>query len=259
MSAVCLYGNRESVDLGFTQDNLLYETGESGFYLDKLYDHTYAATPEFVLPKGLYTVEVQYERSDRSAAEIEVQYVNEQHNEYDNGLSGKIILVDSVSVSRDFRIKYSDRPIQVRGSLTPDAAGEDYILIKNIHIVSSTVNMRNILFCLLTVFLAIDLLLLLYNLRDKFRIFGASIQASYQFYVLLVNAATVLLSYYCFKGMSNANTGLACYVIYTLNIYRLVCVNTRAAVGEYFPENTEISGNEEGCINEVTFNSDISP
>lgn len=325
LMCVCcsVYGNREPVDFFFAQGDLCYESGESGFYLDKSHNHQYTATPEFVLPKGLYTVEAQYERSDKSAweiaAEMEAQYANERHNEYDNELSGKIILLDSAKVSFDFRVKYSDRPIQVRGSLTPGATDDDYILIKNVHIVSSAANMRNTLFRLLMVFLTVDLLLFLYNLKDRFnisgemknhikllalliivssiplmvnylfrgahdlrfhltriegikeglqygmfpvkiqpswlagngyavsvfygdlflyipallRILGISIQASYQFYVLLVNIATVLAAYYCFCGMSNAKTGLVCTVVYTLNIYRLVCIYTRAAVGEY--------------------------
>lgn len=319
---VCLfmYGNRESIEFSFTQDDLYYESGQNGFYLDKSYDHNYMSTPNFMLPKGLYTVEVEYERSNYSAAEIEVQYAYDRHNEYDNGLSGKIILLDPAKVSCNFRVKYSDRPIQVRGSLTVDAADEDYILIKNVHIVSSPVNLGvDSLFRLLIAFLAADILLLLYSLKDRFhisnesknhikvlvllilvssiplmvnylfrdshdlrfhltriegikegllagmfpvkiqpnwlagngyavavfygdlflyipavlRIFGVSIQASYQFYVFLVNMATVLIAYYCFRGMSNAKTGLVCTAVYTLNIYRLVCIYTRAAVGEY--------------------------
>lgn len=65
------------------------------------------------------------------------------------------------------------------------------------------------------------------------RIFGVSIQASYKFYILLVNTATALIAYYCFKRMSNAKTGLICTVVYTLNLYRLICIYTRGAVGEY--------------------------
>ena len=313
------YGNREFGEFSFTQDDLHYESGASGFYLDRSYDYRYMATPEFILPKGLYTIDVQYESSDGMAAAVEVQYANVGHNEYDNGLSGKIILPDSDHVSCDFRVKYSDRPMQARASLFADAQDGDYVLIKNIHIFPSPVNARNFLFRATVIFLAVDLLLLLYSIKDRLRIndvsnnhikaliilifvsslpllvnylfrdahdlrfhltriegikeglqqgmfpvkiqpgwlagngyavsvfygdlflyipavlriFGVSIQASYQFYVLLVNIATVLIAYYCFRGMSNSKTGLVCTVVYTLNIYRLVCIYTRAAVGEY--------------------------
>lgn len=89
--------NNESVELSFTQDDLVYESGESGFYLDESYDHMYIATPGFTLPKGFYPVEVEYERSDdRLTTAIEVQYVDKyyynQYSEerYNNTLSGRI-------------------------------------------------------------------------------------------------------------------------------------------------------------------------
>lgn len=311
--------NREFVDLNFTQDDLLYESGESGFYIDNSHAHQYTATPGFVLPKGLYTVDVQYERSGSWRAEIEAQYAEERHNEYDNGLSGKIYLADPDHVSFDLKVKYSDRPIQIRGSLSPDAVDGDYVSVQNIHVSSSPVRMVNYLFSVAAIFVAADLLLLLHSMKDRFRadselkkhmkalmilifissiplmvsylfidshdlrfhltriegikegllngmfpvkiqpnwlagngyavsvfygdsflyipavlrILGVSIQSSYQFYVFLVNTVTVLIAYYCFKGMGNAKIGLVCTVVYTLNIYRLVCIYTRAAVGEY--------------------------
>lgn len=313
------YGNREFGEISFTQDDLHYESGAGGFYLDRSNEHGYTSTPEFILPKGLYTVDVQYESSGSMAAEIEVQYANVSHNEYDNGLSGKIISVNPDHVSCDFRVKYNDRPMQVRGSLSVDALDGDYVSVKNIHIAPSPVNVRNLVFRLAVIFLTADLLIILYSIRDRFhvdgetkkhikvlviliflssiplltnylfrdahdlrfhltriegikeglqygmfpvkiqpgwlagngyavsvfygdlflyipallRIFGVSIQASYQFYVFLVNIATVFTAYYCFRRMSSSKTGLVCTVVYTLNIYRLVCIYTRAAVGEY--------------------------
>lgn len=62
---------------------------------------------------------------------------------------------------------------------------------------------------------------------------GESIQTAYRFYVLFVNGATVFAAYFCFSKMSNHKIGLVATVLYTLNIYRLVCLYTRAAVGEY--------------------------
>ena len=45
--AYFIYGNRGTVELSFTQDDLLYESGENGFYLDKLCDHNYMSVPNF--------------------------------------------------------------------------------------------------------------------------------------------------------------------------------------------------------------------
>lgn len=327
LMCVCflIYRNKEAVELSFTQDDLIYESGESGFYLDRSSDHLYIATPEFTLPKGFYTIEAEYERSDnRLATAIEVQnaekWYDTQYSEktYNNALSGRIILAEPHNASCDFQVKYDDWPMQVRGYITEEWEEIPYILIRNIRIVSSALGIRYYLFRLAAIFLLVDLLLLLYGIKDRFqvsdeskdhvkvlvflifissipllagylfrthdlrfhltrieglkegllngtfpvrvqpfwlndhgyatsifygdiflyipavlRIFGVSIQASYQFYILLVNTATVLIAYYCFKGMSNAKTGLVCTVVYTLNIYRLVCIYTRGAVGEY--------------------------
>lgn len=74
--------------------------------------------------------------------------------------------------------------------------------------------------------------LLLY-LPAMLRAFGVSIPTAYSLYILLINTITVFLAYYCFSNMSNKKTGLICTAIYSLNIYRLVCIYTRAAVGEY--------------------------
>lgn len=65
------------------------------------------------------------------------------------------------------------------------------------------------------------------------RILGMSVQSAYQFYVLLVHIATAWLAYYCFSRMTTKKAGLFGAMLYSLNIYRLTCVYTRAAVGEY--------------------------
>lgn len=310
-----LYSRREGVELEFTQDDLIYNNGDEGFYLDKSYAYSYIATPEITLPKGLYALKVQYERSRQVATTIEVCYSDEQ---YGYNASGKLVLSDANEVSTDFMVKYSDRPMQVRGRLTGDAADGDYILIRNAAIVPSAVGMRNFLFKIAAFFLIADLLVWLYFMKDRFsisadgltaikvvillialnsiplmvdfiwrgpdlifhltrieglkegllsgmfpvkiqpnwlsghgyavsafygdvllyipalfRIFGVSIQASYQFYILLVNAITVLIAYGCFSKMGGHRTGLVCSIIYSLNIFRLYDVYGRAAVGEY--------------------------
>ena len=65
------------------------------------------------------------------------------------------------------------------------------------------------------------------------RLFGVSVQNAYQFYIFLVNVATVLGAYFCFSKMSNKKIGVVCATVYSLNLYRLSCIYTRAAVGEY--------------------------
>lgn len=129
-----IYHNKASVELSFTQDDLIYESGESGFYLDESFDHLYIATPRFTLPKGFYTVEVEYERSDNClATAIEVQFAtgwyNNQYSKktYNNALSGRIIPVDPHNTSCDFRVKYDDWPMQVRGYLTEESGGGDSV------------------------------------------------------------------------------------------------------------------------------------
>lgn len=63
--------------------------------------------------------------------------------------------------------------------------------------------------------------------------FGVSLQAAYKCYVVMINVLTVGIAYYSFSKMSRPKIGLACTVLYSLNIYRLCCIYTRAAVGEY--------------------------
>ena len=66
------------------------------------------------------------------------------------------------------------------------------------------------------------------------RIMGFSIHFSYVTYALLVNIATCLISYYCFKGMfKNNKVALIGSAVYTLSLYRLINMYIRCAVGEY--------------------------
>jgi len=57
---------------------------------------------------------------------------------------------------------------------------------------------------------------------------------AYNTYIILVNIATVLISYFSFRKIShNTLIGLMMTVFYSANIYRLSNIYTRAAVGEY--------------------------
>lgn len=66
------------------------------------------------------------------------------------------------------------------------------------------------------------------------RLFGFTLQTSYQIYVLLVNIVTVLISYRCFSHIfGNRMCGFLGSALYSLNLYRMTNLYTRAAVGEY--------------------------
>lgn len=311
-----VYGRRNAVTLQYAEDDLLYDNGESGFYLDTTYSSAYITTPDFTLPKGLYTVKIEYDYVGPA-----VFFVQHSDGAYGSIVSSDIPVAKGASeVTCDFRVHYNDRPMQVRARLTGDAVEGDYILIRNIVLSPSSVAMRNFLFQIAVWLLVLDGLLLIYVLKDKIcikeetmthckvllllicfsslpltvnylfenthdlqfhimriegikaglqagmfpvriqpnwleghgyaasvfygdiflyipavlRIFGVSIQAAYKFYVLLVNTATVLLSYYCFSKVSNAaKTGLICTILYSLNLYRLTSLYTMGRVGEF--------------------------
>lgn len=312
--ALLVLHGRPSVELNYTQDDLIDNFGAPGFYLDKSYSSAYVATPEFSLPKGFYTLEAEcvYNGSTR----IEVLYSD---NQFNGNVSDMINPSDYSNISCDFRVKYSGRKMRVQGRLGGDAGENDYILIRNIRIISSPLTMRNMLFRIVVFFAVMDLLLfgichreyiriseetklhikililliivismplmvnyLFMDMHDHqfnlariegikeellngefpiriqsfwlhghgypssifygdillyipaiLRIFGVSVQAAYNFYVLLINTVTVFLAYYCFSKMWTARIGLICTIVFSLNIYRLFDIYTRMAVGEY--------------------------
>lgn len=63
---------------------------------------------------------------------------------------------------------------------------------------------------------------------------GVSLQGSYQFYVLLVQAATIAVSAYSFRRIFESRF-IAFFgtVLYTVSVYRLMNMFVRGAVGEY--------------------------
>lgn len=66
------------------------------------------------------------------------------------------------------------------------------------------------------------------------RILGFSVQGAYKIYVVLINLATMLVSYYSFKKVFRDEwSAMIGSAIYMLAPYRLVCLYLRAAVGEY--------------------------
>lgn len=71
-------------------------------------------------------------------------------------------------------------------------------------------------------------------LPSLLRIIGFDVQTSYKCYILFINAATTLISYYSFKKMcKNKYIALVCCMSYTLAPYRLMDIYVRAAFGEY--------------------------
>lgn len=66
------------------------------------------------------------------------------------------------------------------------------------------------------------------------RRFGYSVQSAYKLYAAAVNLGTVVISYFSFKKMFRSrNTGLLGSLAYSLCVYRLMDIYTRAALGEY--------------------------
>lgn len=66
------------------------------------------------------------------------------------------------------------------------------------------------------------------------RLIGFSVQSAYTYFTAFMNLATVLISYFCLKGIfSNKKAGIVGSALYTFSLYRLADVYTRASVGEY--------------------------
>lgn len=63
--------------------------------------------------------------------------------------------------------------------------------------------------------------------------FGMSLMNAYKLFIVIINAATVIISYLCFsKVFRSRAVGLVTAIAYTLCLYRLVDVYTRGAMGE---------------------------
>lgn len=63
--------------------------------------------------------------------------------------------------------------------------------------------------------------------------FGMSLMNAYKLFIVIINAATAIISYLCFKKIFNSRfIGLLTAVAYTLCLYRLIDIYTRGAMGE---------------------------
>lgn len=66
------------------------------------------------------------------------------------------------------------------------------------------------------------------------RLIGFPIAVAYGGYVFLVNLATALIAYFCFRGIfRDSMTGMLGSMLYTLAPYRVYNIYNRSAVGEY--------------------------
>lgn len=65
------------------------------------------------------------------------------------------------------------------------------------------------------------------------RMIGFDITSSYRYYLLLVNAATMLIAYYCFgKVLKSRYLGLFASMLYTISVYRIHKMYYRGTLGE---------------------------
>lgn len=66
------------------------------------------------------------------------------------------------------------------------------------------------------------------------RLLGFSIQTAYNFFVAIMQLATVIVTYFTFKRMFRSRKiGVLGSMLYTLSLYRLMDIYTRTAVGEF--------------------------
>lgn len=56
VAAGMIYGRREAVELSYAQEELIDDSGEAAFYLDRSSDCRFVGSPELMLPKGMYTL-----------------------------------------------------------------------------------------------------------------------------------------------------------------------------------------------------------
>lgn len=318
--AVGLYcANREEINLQFTQEELIDDTGSAAFYLDRSTSSQYVASPGVILPKGMYTLEAECESAGTPKLRILYQEAKER---YHQEVSGDIPIEGTGTVSCDFRVSYADRALRVKGLFTEPAEEGEYLLIRNIRIKTADSAVRNTVFraavlllvlnavffiiwqkkrgnhlffekylgepwkalALIALFASLPLMVdyLFLDSHDLYfhlmriegiragleggmfpvrvqpwwlnghgyaasifygdfflyvpallRYFGVSVQTAYKCYVVMINILTVGISYYSFRKMSRQKIGLVCTALYSLNLYRLTCIYTRAAVGEY--------------------------
>lgn len=158
---------RPSVELNYSQDDLVYDSGEAGFYLDKAYAKRYVSTPDFILPKGFYTLEAEYEYN--GSVRIEVVHSDGLVNANISESLTPTNPLETVS-NYDFRVRYSGRMVRVQGRLSGEAADGDYILLRNIRIVSSPLTVLYIMFLWSVIFLLADISFYLICHKDRITI-----------------------------------------------------------------------------------------
>ena len=151
VAACIFYGRRETVELNYTQEELIDDSGEAAFYLERSSDCRFVGSPKLMLPKGMYTLTVQYEGAGE--AKLRVVYPGSR---YRSEVSGDIPLSGSGTASCDFRVAYGDRTLQVRGLFSDEMQEGDYLLLRNIKIARAGCDVRNFLFRFVVFLLAAD-------------------------------------------------------------------------------------------------------
>ena len=124
--------HREPINLSFSQEDLLYENGEVGFYVDESFSVGRIMTPEFTLPRGMYTVRISYDFAGMGM--LGVCYTDTRH---DYEVSGDIPASEKGSSVCDFKVGYADRPMYVFGRLQCETWEGSYLLIREVVIEDS--------------------------------------------------------------------------------------------------------------------------
>lgn len=135
-----------------------------GGYLDTSYEDMKAVvTPAFQLPKGIYYIEASYMEHGIAKAGLiyNIPGKKELVDDYETEL-----VPDKENVSYRFRI-HDDSAMRFKLRLTGDAGEGDYVLLRQVHIVSSRLTYVYNLFCLAAFFLVLDLILLGYHAYYK--------------------------------------------------------------------------------------------
>ena len=154
--------HREPINLSFSQEDLLYENGEVGFYVDESFSVGRIMTPEFTLPRGMYTVRISYDFAGMGM--LGVCYTDTRH---DYEVSGDIPASEKGSSVCDFKVGYADRPMYVFGRLQCETWEGSYLLIREVVIEDSPYAMRNHLFSLAVFALLFDSLIAIFLYRNR--------------------------------------------------------------------------------------------
>ncbi len=153
-------GRRPFVDIKYTEEDMTViwdGSEEQGFYLDK--NGARIATPEIILPNGIYRISGEYmlQGSGRLFWEC---VEPDNFNSIASIVSGTVNLdVKANHFSELIHINEDEKPFRIYCRLTEDMASGDYFLLYNIQLETSPVTVRYYGFLGVLIFIAIDILL----------------------------------------------------------------------------------------------------